>query len=76
MSDVTIYFRGSKSENRALPAVPAVGTYIIDGTRLWLVDTVAIGDVVNVYAIEVSAGLASELTAAWSAWCKADIATE
>jgi hypothetical protein len=45
--------------------------------RLWQVSAVAIdGAAVAVYALEVSARLAGELTAAWAAWGEPTVAAE
>lgn len=72
MTDATIHYRGVNSEQRRLPAVPVVGSYILDQApagRLWEVAAVVYGNqAVEVYAVEVSPRLAGELTAAWAAW--------
>ncbi len=73
MIDVQLHFRGVGTEQRSLPAVPAIGSCIgsVDG-RLWRVaDVVIDGEAaVNVYCVEVSDCLAGELTAAWATWEK------
>ena len=75
MIDVQVHFRGVGSERQRLPAVPAVGSYRFgpsDERRLWRVSAVVVdGKTVDVYAIEVSARLAGELTAAWTTWDQA-----
>jgi len=69
---VSVHYRGVGSERRRLAAVPAVGTYLYGpgaDRRLWQVSAVAIdGESVALYALELSARLAAELTAAWAAW--------
>jgi len=72
MIDVELHFRGVGSERKGLPTVPSVGSYIYgpgDERKLWRVDAVVLDGMANIYAVEVSALLTSELTAAWSAWC-------
>ncbi len=71
MIDVQLRYRGAKSKRWKLAAVPAVGSYIGPGAdgRLWQVDAVVFGgNGVDVFAVEVSARLATELTTAWAAW--------
>ncbi len=68
MIDATIHLRGQPSDQRQLPAVPVVGSYIY-GNVLWQVAAVVFGsDGVDVYTIQVSPMLAAELTSAWAAW--------
>jgi hypothetical protein len=72
MTPVTIHFRGEHSEQQRLPAVPSVGSYVFgpEGERrLWEVSAVVLDNqAVEVFALEVSPRLASELTAAWATW--------
>lgn len=67
--DVYLHLRGELPERRRLPAVPVVGSYIYgDERRLYQVSAVVFdGQSVHVYATEVSASLAGELQAAWTA---------
>ena len=70
MIDVHIHYRGLDSERRKLPAVPETGSYIYgpDG-RLFRVGVVVFeGTAVEIYAVQVSPGLAGELTTAWATW--------
>ena len=72
MIDLTIHLRGEHPERRQFHVVPAVGAYIFGPgaeRRLWQVSAVVFdGQSVHVYATEVSASLAGELQAAWTAW--------
>lgn len=73
---VAVHYRGVGQESRMLAAVPVVGAYL-DGPgqerRLWRVSAVVFSaGAVEVFAVEVSAALAAELTAAWSAWDEAE----
>ncbi len=69
MIDVQIHRRGEPTERGNLPAVPAIGVYILDeapGARLWqVVGVVLDGCAVNVYAIQLSPRLAGELVETW-----------
>ena len=80
MSDTGVHYRGFGSEQRIVAAVPVVGSYLYgpgDERRLWQVSAVAIdGAAVDVFALEVSARLAGELTAAWVAWGEPRVAAE
>ena len=68
--DVHLHLRGEQPDRRRLPALPPVGSYIVGNEgRLWRVEAVAIdGQSIHVYATEVSATLAGELTTAWASW--------
>jgi hypothetical protein len=72
MTDATVHYRGVTSERRRLPALPVVGSYIYGPgaeRRLWQVSAVVFdGKAVDVFVVEVSAMLATELTTAWAAW--------
>ena len=75
MLDATIHYRGEKTERRRLPAVPAVGSYILDGAparRVWRVEAVVYGGkAVALYCVEVSARMAAELVEGWARWGEA-----
>jgi hypothetical protein len=75
MIDAIVHYRGSGSERRHLAAVPAAGAYVFGpgaAGRLWQVSAVVVDDqATQVYALEVSPRLASELTAAWATWGEA-----
>ena len=79
MVNVNLHFRGVGNKQRTMPTV---GSYLYgpgDERRLWLVEHMLFDNgTVNLYVIEVSVGLAAEMTAEWSAWCDttADAAKE
>ena len=72
MIDVHVHYRGAGTERRRLPAIPAVGCYVFGpGTagRLFQVAAVVVdGDGVDVFALQVSPRLASELQEVWATW--------
>ena len=72
MIDVIVHYRGAGDERRRLPAVPAIGSYIIgpgDERRLWRIDAVVfLGDDVLLYSVAVCKKLVKELATAWAAW--------
>lgn len=69
-----VHLRGHSEEKRELAAVPVVGSYLrTPGTagRLWRVEAVVYdGGAVEVFAVEVSAPMAAELSAGWATWAE------
>jgi hypothetical protein len=71
MIDCHVHYRGEPVEALALPAVPAVGSYLRHGGALWSVVAVVVEAVPEVYAVRVGDCRAAELTEAWQRWGEA-----
>jgi len=68
MINVQIHLRGTGSEARRLPAVPAVGSYLTAQGRLWSVQSVLYGDGIHIFALGISEPTVSYLEGTWATW--------
>ena len=69
MTAITVHYRAKPSEQRHFPNLPRQGDYVVsDG--LWRVVAVVFGEAVDVFAVPLSASLATETKAEWENWDK------
>ena len=72
MIDVQVHFRGAGREQQRLPALPPVGSYLVDADgKLWVVGAVVFGQRIDVYCARVCDALAVELQQQWGTWGEA-----
>jgi hypothetical protein len=83
MLDIQLHFRGQRSENRKMPALPRQGDFLADGGRLWRVDAIVFSTptatwgktTTSIYCIPVGTDRQEELERSWAEWIRNPVAS-